>query len=530
MPKILNPISPDSEVQIMGKGLILGLDVGTTETKAILIDECGNVISEKSRELPLIYTREGWIEQDIEELWVETATVIRRCVGRDSLSSLTCIAVTGQRETLCPFDKDFTPLRNAISWQDTRGWKICKRMIQELGYGEVYSITGLPINTMPWASKIAWLRENDSPAYEKTWKFVGVVDYIVWKLCGVLKIDYSNACRTMLFDLSKLKWSEKICEYIGLDLDKVPELMPSGQILGAITKEASEETGLPKGMTVVYGGGDQQCNALGVGITDPKRISCVLGTCTNIEGYSEKPPLDSKMRLQAQLHVVPNRYLCEGGIASSGSIYKWFRDNFGEVESLFAKRTSINPYTILDTEAKSAPPGAMGLIMIPYFAGSLYPYWNSEDRGLFLGLRLGHKKEHFVRAILEGVAYEYNRMVKDAQRVLATNLEKIRFMGGGARSDIWPQIITDVTGMRGMTTKCVQAGAMGAAILGSVACGWFADVRRAAEILVRPDRAFDANETNHGIYLKYYDIYEKIYDRIQDLINDLSRLEEERAS
>lgn len=503
--------------------LILGLDVGTTETKAILVDERGNLISEKSGELSLIYSGEGCIEQDIEEIWAETAAVIKRCFREAHKSRLVCVAVTGQRETLCPLDKELTPLRNAISWQDTRGWKVCKKMSQELGIEEVYRITGLPINTMPWASKLVWIKENEQSTYEKAWKFAGVVDYTIWKLCGELKMDYSNACRTMLFDLSKLKWSERIFEYLGLDLDKMPELVPSGQILGTATKEASEETNLPTGVTVVYGGGDQQCNALGVGVTDSKKISCVLGTCTNIEGYSERPPLDPEMRLQAQLHVVSNSYLSEGGIASSGSIYKWFRDNFGEVESLIAKRCSKNPYEVLDTEAESVPPGSMGLIMIPYFVGSLYPHWNPEDRGLFVGLRLNHRREHFARAILEGIAYEYARMAKDVRRVLGTELEQIRFMGGGARSDIWPQIITDVLGVKGTTTKCVQAGAMGATILGSVACGWFADVRRAVETFVRTDRTFDVNEKNHEVYLKYYDIYERFYDRVKDLVNDLSR-------
>ncbi|MGB9622620.1 MAG: xylulokinase, partial [Candidatus Bathyarchaeia archaeon] len=280
--------------------------MGTTETKAILVDECGNLVSEKSRELPLIYSEEGYIEQDIEEIWAETAAVIKRCLRGEHKSRLACIAVTGQRETLCPLDREFASLRNAISWQDTRGWRVCKKMSQELGSEEVYRITGLPINTMPWASKLVWIQENEKPTYEKTWKFVGVVDYTVWKLCGDLKMDYSNACRTMLFDLSKLKWSERMFEYLGLDLDKMPELVPPGQILGSVTKEASEDTNLPVGITVVYGGGDQQCNALGVGVTDSKKISCVLGTCTNIEGYSERPPLDPEMRLQAQLHVVPN--------------------------------------------------------------------------------------------------------------------------------------------------------------------------------------------------------------------------------
>jgi len=504
--------------------LIMGVDVGTTETKAILMDEDGNLISESSRELQLIHVKEGRIEQDLEGIWVETARAIKDCtISADRMPS--GLSITGQRETICPIDKGFGPIGNAISWQDTRGWEICRRMKEEFGNEGVYRITGLPVNTMPSASKMAWIRENEPSIYDKVWKFVGVVDYIVWKLSGTLMIDHSNACRTMLFDLSRLRWASKIFEYLKLDVDKMPEVTPPGQIVGSVTRKASEETNLKDGMPVIYGGGDQQCSALGAGITDSKRISCVLGTCTNIEAYSESLPLDPKMRLQAQLHVIPNCYLSEGGIGSSGSIYRWFRDNFGDKEVLMAKRAGSSAYALLDDEAEKAPPGSEGLMMIPYFVGSLYPYWNADDRGLFVGLRLNQSKEHFARAILEGIAYEYMGMVEDVERVHGTKAGQVRFIGGGANSRIWPQIIVDVLGMEGLVLKNVQAGALGAAILGSSALGWFKDARRAAESLIKVDRRIEANSNSHSTYMRYYNVYGGIYGRVQDLVNEISKIE-----
>lgn len=518
-------MSENGDVRSLKNDVIIGVDVGTTETKAILINKDGKILSESSRELQSIYVREGWIEQNLESIWMETAKVIRDCTRNIDLRRLICLSITGQRETICPLDEKFEPLGNAISWQDTRGWEICKRMRQQFGMEEAYRITGLPINAMPSASKIAWIKENKPAIYEKTWKFVGVVDYIVWKLSDILRIDYTNACRTLLFDISRLKWSDKIFQYLKLDINKMPELIPIAQPVGTVTKKASEKIYIPHGITIVYGGGDQQCSALGVGITAPNRISCVLGSCTNIEACSEKLPLDPNMRLQAQIHVIPNSYLAEGGIGSSGSIYRWFRDNFAEDVTLTAKRVGKNPYSILDAEVEKVPPGSLGLIMIPYFTGSLYPYWNADDRGMFIGLRLNHGKRQFARSILEGIAYEYGRMAKDIQHILGIKANQIRFMGGGANSKIWPKIIVDVLGVEGSITRNIQAGAMGAAILGSLASGWFKDAKSAVESLIKVDRKLKVNQSYHEKYKKYFNIYEKIYDRIQDLVNELSHIE-----
>lgn len=507
------------------KGLIVGIDVGTTETKAILVGERGDLLSESSSELPLIQTKENWIEQDIQVIWKKTAKVIENCIKDIDRRRLLCISVTGQRETICPLDRNFEPLRKAISWQDARGWKICKTMKQELGFEEIYKITGLPVNTMPCASKIAWIKENEQAIYDRAWKFVGIVDYIVWKLSGQLRIDFSNACRTMLFDIAKLRWSERIIDYLELDLDKMPELIPSGHPVGNVTKKASEETDLPTIVEVVYAGGDQQCSALGVGITEQHRVSCVLGTCTNIEAYSDHLPLDKKLRLQAQLHVIPNSYLVEGGIGSSGSIYRWFRDNLGERETLAAKRCRTSPYAIMDAEAEKVEPGSSGLIMIPYFTGSLYPYWNADDRGMFVGLRLSHKRGHLLRAILEGIAYEYMRMAEDVERITGTKIDQVRFMGGGAKSKIWPKIIVDVLGVNGVVTKNTQAGAMGAAILGSKACDLFKDIKDAAESMVKVGRRIAFDRVTHERYRRYCRIQGEVYGRIQDLVNELSQVD-----
>ena len=508
------------------KDYVVGLDVGTLETKAIVFDREGKAVSKGARELGMSFPREGWFEQDLNEIWIKTASAIHDSIVAAKIASkeIACISVTGQRETVCPVDREGKPLRPAMSWQDTRGWGICKTIRRTVGAETVYKITGLPVNTMPSASKIVWTKRNEPQIYEKAWKFIGVVDFIVWKLSNQLVTDCSNANRTMLFDIRMLDWSNELLREFRLDREKMLDLVKPGTPVGTMTDESCKKTGLSRRVPVIYAGGDQQCSALGIGIVKPKRVSCILGTCTNIEAFSERIPFDPKMSLQAQVHVISRAYLSEGGIGTSGIIYRWFRDQFGQMESQVAKELNEDPYKLLDQEAASVEPGSNGLMLIPYFAGSLFPYWNAEDRGVLIGLRLDHTRKHFIRAILEGIAYEYRRMAEEAERVSRVEIDTIRFMGGGARSSLWTQIFTDVLGVKGEIPEVTEAGAFGAYMLGAVAIGRYHTAAEAAERSIKITRKMKVSPNLHERYNKLYGIYRQVYDRIQSLVNEISRI------
>ena len=510
----------------MGKDCVIGVDVGTMETKAVAFNNDGEEVGRGQREISINYPKHGWVEQDPEEIWSKTCSAIRDALLNAHMKPemVRCISITGQRETVFPVNREGSPLYSAISWQDTRGWKICKILREDFGAEQIYKITGLPVNTMPSASKIVWIKNNEEQIYRKAWKFIGLVDYIVFKLSGKLKTDYSNANRTMLFDIKKLDWSDEILEFLKIDRDKMLDLIPSGSKIGELDGSSSELTGLEPGTEVVYGGGDQQCCALGVGVVKKRRVSCILGTCTNIEAFSEKIPFDQEMSLQAQVHVVPRAYLSEGGIGTSGVIYRWFRDNFGAIEMKVAEYLGESAYSIMDKEASKVEPGSEGLLLVPYFEGSLFPYWNAEDRGLLVGLTLRHSKAHIIRSILEGVAFEYRRMLKECERVTGLNVDTVRFMGGGSKSTLWTRIFVDVLGLKGEVPKVTEAGALGAAMLGMVSIGWYQNAVEAAEQLLKIERTIEVNVKNHEHYDKLYSLYRQIYDRVQDLINKISRL------
>ena len=509
----------------MEKECVIGIDVGTMETKAVVFDREGQELGSSSREIAIYFPHQGWVEQDLEEMWEKTASCIKDSVvdAGAKPGDVRCISVTGQRETVCPVDREGRPLYHAISWQDTRGWDICKKLKEDFGMNQIYSITGLPVNSMPSASKIAWMKENEPRIYGKAWKFIGVVDYTAYKLSGELKTDYSNANRTLLFDLRKKKWADEILEFLNIDKDKLLDLIPSGTDMGDLTPSAAQRTGLDKKTRVVYGGGDQQCSALGIGVVKPKRTSCILGTCTNIEAFSDQIPFDPKMSLQAQLHVIPQAYLSEGGIGTSGVIYRWFRDNFASMEMEVGKYLQKDPYALLDDEASAIKPGSEGLLLIPYFSGSLFPYWNAEDRGLLIGLTLRHSRAHIIRSILEGVAFEYRRMADEAERVSNVKVENVRFMGGGARSRLWTKIFVDVLGVEGQVPLVTETGAFGAALLGMVSLNWHHDAVEAAERFIRIGEPITPEQATHESYSRFYKIYRDLYGRVQDLVNNLSR-------
>lgn len=504
----------------------IGVDIGTTETKAILFESSGTVVCKSSLELPLQIFDQYFIEQDYDEIWNKTARVIKNLINKSEVNprNIAFISVTGQRETLGAMDKHKKILRKGISWEDSRGREFCILIKDKVGSERVYRITGLPVNTMPWASKIMWLKENENDLYRKTWKFLGVVDYAVFKLSNVLTTDYSNAGRTQLFDINKKIWSDELFQVLDLDKEKVLETKPSGTLVSNVASEACTETGLHKETAVIYGGGDQQCSALGAGVVSPGRVSCILGTCTNMEVYADEIPFDPKNLLEAVIHVVPGAYLSEGGIGTTGIIYRWFRDEFGEVEKIVADSLGKDPYMLLDEEAAKSPPGSLGLMLIPYFAGSEYPYWNPNDRGAIIGLLLSHKKEHLIRAILEGVAYEYRRMVEEGGKVSETTISEIRFTGGGAKSLLWPKIFVDILGLPGQILNVHDTGALGAGILGTVAVGWHKEVKRATDNLVRIESTVKPDAKSHLLYDKLYSIYRQMYDRIQDLVNAISNI------
>ncbi len=490
------------------------LDLGTTGCRTIVFDENGKEISRHYEEWDSYFPTPVMVEQDANNWWNALKTTIKVALkkGRVKSKNVKSVAITNQRETIVPVDINGNPLHNAIVWQDRRTNEECDFIKKTVGLDTIYAKTGLTIDPYFSSSKIMWIKNHKPEIYKNTHKFMLVHDFIAMKLTGKWMTDYSNASRTMLFNINDLKWDEGIASKLELDLDKMPEAVASGTAIGPIT---SKETAFDNHTIVIAGGGDQQCAALGVGVSQPGRIKCTTGTGSFILGYLESPKFDPKNRVLCSCHAVPGAWVQEASIFTTGSAYRWARDVIcaGEVQE--AKQREIDPYNIMNQLAMTSPVGSNGLLFIPHMVGAGAPHWNPNARGVFLGLALGHERKDLLRSILEGVGYEVKKNIEVFQE-LGSIITELRVTGGGSRSNIWNQIMADILNIPCGRGELEESTAVGAAILASYGVGDYKDIVDAAENIAIMSKKWTPNPESTEKYQKLYLTTKKLYSTIAD--------------
>jgi sugar (pentulose or hexulose) kinase len=381
---------------------------------------------------------------------------------------------------------------------------------------DVHSITGLTIDPYFTAPKILWIKENEPEVFREAWKFLLVHDFMVFKLTGNAITDYSNASRTMLFDINDASWSEKMLNSFDIPREKLPDPLQSGAPTGEVTAKAANDCGLKEGTPVVAGGGDQQCAALGVGVVREGSIKSTTGTGTFLLAYSDTPEFDRKIRVLCSRHVVPGAFVVEASMFTTGSALRWFRDNLGAEECNLAKERGIDPYEIMSEGADAIPAGSEGVIHLPHFAGAGAPYWNPHARGVFAGLALGHTRKHLMRSILEGVSYEI-RTNLEVMNDIGIPASEIRVTGGAARSQVWMQIQADVLGVPVIRTEMEEASALGAAILACKGVGLFDSMVAAADSMVKPLKPLKPQDVNRDVYAEGFARFKQLYASISSI-------------
>ncbi|MHA1341432.1 MAG: xylulokinase [Promethearchaeota archaeon] len=490
------------------------LDLGTTGTRTVIFDTNGKVVSSAYEEWNSYFPSPVMVEQKAEEWWNAVKRTISVAISRGKINpeNIKSVATTNQRETIVPVDKEGNPLHNAIVWQDRRTTEECNLIKNIVGVDKIYKTTGLTIDPYFSSSKILWIKKNKPEIYQKTYKFLLVHDYIVYKLTGKFITDYSNASRTMLFDINNLKFSEEIASKLELDLDKMPEPMPSASKVSNII---TDETEFSKNTIVVTGGGDQQCAALGVGVVKDGRIKLTTGTGSFILSYIDKPKFDPKRRVLCSCHAVPGAWINEASIFSSGSALRWFRDEFCADINMEAEKKGISPYKLMDELVKKSPVGSNNVLFIPYLVGAGAPVWNPLARGVFVGLALGNKKQDLIRSIFEGICFEVRKNI-EVFRELGNVIEEMRLTGGGARSDIWNQILADVLNIKCSKTENEESTSVGACILASYGAGDFKDISDAAENISKITKSWMPIAENTKQYDKLYALNLKLYKVINE--------------
>jgi sugar (pentulose or hexulose) kinase len=490
--------------------LLLSIDAGTTSVKAGVFTPNGECLAVERYEYQLENPAPEYTELDPEIYWQACLHVIRQALERPRLDpvQIAAITVSSQGETLITLDRHGAPLHPAIVWLDNRALQESRWLEEQIG-SSCYHFTGIPDVSPTWtACKILWLKNNSPTIYSRVNKFLLVQDWLVYRLTGQYVTDGSISCTSLLYDINANRWWSHILEILELPESRLCEINQPGAVVGLLSDQAAMQSGLAAGTPVVLGGMDQAVGAIGAGNIRPGIISETTGGALVMQISIPRPDLDPNRRIPVNLHSVPGLYLFEPVCPTAGMALKWFRDVFGGAEIEAAKSQGIDVYDLLTSLAATIPPGAEGLLMLPHLSGVLTPTYNSEARGVFCGFTLAHQKGHFVRAILEAVAFILRRNL-DVAIASGINASEIRTSGGGARSALWNQIKADVCGIPVISLATEEAALLGDAILGGTAVKIFDSledgVHRMVALSGRTEPSLNQDLYN-DIYARYCDL------------------------
>lgn len=505
---------------------LMGLDVGTTGAKALLIDEFGEVVASAIAEYPMYTPHPQWAEQNPEDWWQASVESIRQVLAQSGADPVQVagLGLTGQMHGLVLLDGDGAVLRPCIMWNDQRTGAQCASITEKVGASRVLQLTGNPVLPGFTAPKIVWVREHEPQVYDRAAKVLLPKDYIRYRLTGEFATEVSGASGTSLFDVGQRKWSGEMLDALEIPADWLPECFESPVVSGQISQATAQATGLRAGTPVAGGGGDQAAQAVGSGIVETGLVSVTVGTSGVVFASTDEFKVEPEGRLHAFCHAVPGKWHLMGVMLSAGGSFRWYRDTLGHMEKDLAGLLGKDPYELLTAEAAQAPAGCEGLIFLPYLTGERTPYADPNARGVFMGLTLRHDRRHLCRAVLEGVAYGLRDSL-ELMKALGLDIHQIRASGGGARSDLWRQILADVFDTELVVINVTEGAAYGAALLAGVGAGVYVDVAEACGQAVRVVSRTEPQAQDSAIYGQFYPVYRALYaglkpsfDRVAEIV------------
>lgn len=496
---------------------LLAHDLGTSGNKAVLFTTDGKLVKSTVYSYNTDYFNSNWAEQDAGDWWKAVCATTKEILQGIDRELVAAVSFSGQMMGCLCVDRNGEPLRKSIIWADQRATKEADLIIDRIGNERFYRTTGHRISPAYGLQKLMWIRNNQPDIYKATYKMLNSKDYIIYKLTGKFVTDFSDATGTTALDLNTYKWSEEIISATGIDGDKLPELKSSTHVVGGVTRQAAELTGLLEGTPVVCGGGDGLCATVGAGCIREGMAYNVLGSSSWISITSEKPIYDDQMRTFNWAHIIPGYVAPCGTMQAAGVSYSWLKNEICTSETEEALRRGISPYELINEEIANSPAGANGLIYLPYLLGERSPRWNPNARGAFIGLTMGHKRADVLRSVLEGVTLNLDIILKAFSKHIAIN--EITAIGGGAKGKVWRQIMADIYGIPVLKPNYLEeATSMGAAVTGGVGVGVFSDfsvINKFIEItdVQRPDK--DRKKTYEAmkpIFEESYNSLVKVYD------------------
>jgi xylulokinase len=450
------------------------------------------------------------VELPANVYWMALSRGVRDVLKRSEVNSETILALSlsSQAETLICVDKKGKVLRNAIVWLDTRAEKESQEIAKNFSPELLYRTTGLPEPSPIWpASKILWLKKNEPDVFSKTFKFLIVKDYLIWRLTGEFSTEPTESSSTCYLKLKEKDWWDEMLEFIEIKRKNLPSISPSHEVVGNVSPQVKSELSLSTNTEVIAGAMDQMAAALGAGNIEPGIITESTGTALAVVATVDRPLYDPERRIPCAPHCVPDRFVLYPYSETSGIVLKWFRDTFP------SRADRKEDYKELLQLASSIPPGAEGLLALPHFTGTACPDFNPQARGAFAGISFKHKRAHFIRALVESVAFMLKENI-DLLKSLSIPVKKVRSLGGAAKSNIWLKIKADVLDVPVEVPQCSEAASLGATILAGVGAKVFPGISGAVKEAVKIKRSFHPEPSNVAIYQKIYQDYLSLYQKL----------------
>ena len=503
---------------------ILSHDLGTTGDKATLFSQEGKLVANAFTPYDTSYPQIGWAEQNPDDYWEAFCRSTKSIIADAGVkpSDIAAVAFSGQMMAALPLDGAGKALRNSIIWADLRSTKQADELADRIGADRVYQLTGHRLSASYSATKIMWIRENEPQVYNAAEKFVHAKDYLVFRLTGTIGTDYSDASGMNLLDVGTLEWSDEMLEATGIEREKLPALHESTDVVGKVSRSASSQSGLEEGTPVVIGGGDGPCATCGAGVVEAGEAYIYLGTSTWMGMASEKPLIDPQKRTFTFCHFKRGLYMPAGTMQAGGGSFKWLRDTLGDMERREAEQEGGDAYEILTRKADGIACGSEGLLFLPYLMGERSPLWNPNARGCFIGLSMVHGKEHMIRSVLEGVAFNM-KLIAEAIQEQGVHLGRVRILGGGAKSRVWRQIFADILETPIERLNFIdEATSIGAAIAGGVGTGMFRNLREGARFVKVEESTMPASD-HFTVYRYQYGLFKKAYEQLVGIFDELVR-------
>jgi xylulokinase len=513
--------------------LILAHDLGTTGNKATLFAADGSIVASTFAAYDTRYAQPNWAEQDAADwqsaLFESTQRLVKAAQeAGHSAADVAVVSFSGHMNGALVVDAAGAPLRPAIIWADQRAAAQAELMRERCGEAEVYELTGNRISPAYSAAKLLWIKEHQPEIYRRAHWVLQAKDYAAFLFSGVVATDFSDASLTLLLDLAGRRWAEPLLEQLGLDAAMLPPLFPSAQVIGQVTAPAAAATGLRPGTPVAIGGGDGACATVGAGSVRPGDAYNYIGSSSWVALTTAQPVLDPARRTFNLAHLDPALHVALGAMQTAGGAFDWFE------RLLRCDREAEPLYAELDAKAAQVPPGASGLLFLPYLLGERSPHWNPLARGAFVGLAMPDGRGELARAVLEGVAFNLRAIMEilvgeSKTFEVSENLEGLRAMrliGGGGKSALWRQILADVYGLPvELVALPASATALGAAIAGGVGVGIYPDYSVAQRLapIARVDRP---NPATQARYAALYALFQDSYTALEPIFKRLAALPE----